>query len=174
VGASDENAANTLSKDTQFGQPANQFYPPPPCYSYPPSQAPFPGAPSFYHPAQFNNTPSSQPSCAATGAYLSYGPSWEEYNFHQAGYGGSQMNSPQQFTGQGPSFSGAPRVPPAPPRNIPVIRLNSSTTTPYGSLPGIPGRPHICLPAKHFQPAAEPSRTDVAGIADLPPLPEIS
>jgi hypothetical protein len=162
VGASDENAANTHSKDTQFGQPANQFYPPPPCYSYSSSQAPFPGAPSFYHPAQFNNTPSSQPSSAATGAYPSSGPSWEEYDFHQAGYGGSLMSPPQQFTGQGPSFSGAPR-------NIPVIRLTSSTTTPYGSLPGISERPHICPPAKHFQPAAEPRRTDVAGIADLPP-----
>ena len=32
----------------------------------------------------------------------------------------------------------------------------------------------ISLPTKLFQLAAEPRGTDVAGIADLPPLPEIS
>ena len=31
----------------------------------------------------------------------------------------------------------------------------------------------MSLPTKRFQLAAEPRRTDVAGIADLPPLPEI-
>jgi hypothetical protein len=36
VGASDINDGNTPNKDTQFGQPTNQF-PPPPEYSYPPS-----------------------------------------------------------------------------------------------------------------------------------------
>jgi hypothetical protein len=30
------------------------------------------------------------------------------------------------------------------------------------------------LPTKRFQPAVEPSWTDVAGIADLPPLPDIA
>jgi len=84
------------------------------------------------------------------------------------------MFPPQQFTGQGPSSPGAPRVPPALPGNIPVIRPTSSASTPYGQLPGAPGRLPICLPTKRFQPAAEPRRTDVAGIADLPPLPEIS
>jgi hypothetical protein len=35
------------------------------------------------------------------------------------------------------------------------------------------GDPPICLRKKHFQLAAETQRTDVAGIADLPPLPDI-
>jgi hypothetical protein len=39
VGASDNNARNTPSKDTQFGQPPDQIHPPP-GYSYPPSQPP--------------------------------------------------------------------------------------------------------------------------------------
>jgi len=80
----------------------------------------------------------------------------------------------QQFTGQGPSSPGAPRVPPALPGNIPVIRPISSASTPYGQLPGAPGRCPISIPTKRFQPAVEPPRTEVAGIADLPPLPEIS
>ena len=84
------------------------------------------------------------------------------------------MFPPQQFTGQGPSSPGAPRVPPAPAANNPVNRPTLSSSTPYGQLPGAPGRPPISLPTKRFQPAAEPRRTDVAGIADLPPLPEIS
>jgi len=84
------------------------------------------------------------------------------------------MFPPQQFTGQGPSSPDASRVPPALPGNIQVIQLTSSVSTPYGQLPGAPGRPPISLPTQQFQPAAEPRRTDVAGIADLPPLPEIS
>jgi len=84
------------------------------------------------------------------------------------------MFPPQQFTGQGPSSPGAPRVPPELPGNIPVIWLTSSSSTPYGQLPGAPGRPPISLPTKRSPPAAEPRWTDVAGIADLPPLPEIS
>jgi len=84
------------------------------------------------------------------------------------------MFPPQQFAGHGPSSPGAPRVPPAPPGNNPVIRLTSSASPAPGQLPGAPGRPPINLPTKRFQPAAEPRRTDVAGIADLPPLPEIS
>jgi len=80
----------------------------------------------------------------------------------------------QQFTGQGPSSPGAPRVPPALPGNIPVIRPITSASTPYGHLPGAPGRYPISLPTKQFQLTMEPRRTEVAGIADLPPLPEIS
>ena len=140
VGASDYNAGHTPSKDTQFGQSVNQFHPPPPPpgYSYPPSQAPFPGAPQFYHPAPFNMTPSSQPSSAATRAYPMYGPSWQGFNFPQGWYGGPQIFPPQQFTELGPSSTGASQVPPAPPRNNPVIRATSSASTPYGQLPGAP------------------------------------
>ena len=119
-------------------------------------------------------TPSSQPSSGATQGYVSYGPPGQGYNFPQGGYGAPQMFPPQRFTGQGLSSPGAPRVPPALPGNIPVIWPTSSASTPYGQLPGPPGRPPISLPTKRFQPAAEPRRTDVAGIADLPPLPEIS
>ena len=176
VGASDNNVGRTPSKDTQFGQPANQLHspPPPPGYSYPPSQPPFAGAPQFYHQAPFNMTPSSQPSSGATREYPSYGPPWQGYDFPQGGYGGPQMFPPQQFTGHGPSSPGAPRVLPAPPGNIPVIQLTSSTSTDPGQLPGATGRPPIGLRTKRFRPAAETRMTDVTVIADLPPLPEIS
>jgi len=147
VGASDSHAGNTPNKDTQFGQPTNQF-PPPPGYRYPPSQPPFPGAPQFYHHAPFNMTPSSQPSSGATEGYARYGPPWQGYDFPQGGYGGPQMFPPQQFAGQGLSSPGAPQVPPALPANIPVIRPTSSASTPYGQLPGAPGRPSISLPTK--------------------------
>jgi len=183
VGVSDNHAGNTPIKDTQFGQSANQFRPPqpppappPPApgYSYLPSQPPFSGAPQFYHQALFNMTPSSQPSSGATQGYQSYGPSWQAFDFPQGGYGGPQILPPQQFAGHGSSSPGPPRVPQAPAGNNPVIRPTSSASTAPGQLPGAPGRPRISLPTKRFQPAAEPHRTDVAGIADLPQLPEIS
>jgi hypothetical protein len=174
VGASDNNAGNTPSKDTQFGQPPNQIHPPP-RYSYLPSQPPVPGAPQFYHPAPFNMTPRWQPSsCGATQEYQSYGQSWQRYNFPQGGYGGHPRIPPQQLTRQGPSSPGAPPVLPALTGNNPVNRPTSSSSTPYGQIPGAPGRPPISLPMKRFHPAAEPRRTDVAGIAELPPLPDIS
>jgi len=174
VGASIHNAGNTPNKDTQFGQSANQFHPPPPGYSYPPSQAPFPGAPQFYHQAPFNMTASSQPSSGATQGYSSYGQSWPAYDFPQGGYGGPQKFPPQQFAQHGPSSPGPPRVLLAPPGNNPVIWLTSSAFTAPEKRPSAPGRPHITLPTKWFLPGAELCRTDVAGIAHLPPLPEIS
>jgi len=93
-GASDSNAENTPSKDSQFSPPPNQFHPSL-GYSYPPSQAPFPCAPKFYHPAPLNITPSSLPSSAATQEYSRYGPSWQEYDFPQGGYSGPQIFPPQ-------------------------------------------------------------------------------
>jgi len=173
VGASDDNAGNTPNKDTQFGQPKTQF-PPPPGYSYPPSQPPYPGAPQFYHHPPFNLTPSSQPSSCATQGYVSYGPPWQGYDFPQGGYGGPQMFSRQQLTWQGPSSPGAPRVPPALPGYIAVIQPTSSASTPYRHLPRRTWETPISLPKKQFQMAAEPRKTDVGGIADLPPFPEIS
>jgi len=80
VGASDNNTGNTLSKDTQFGQPTNQIYPPP-GYSYLPAQPPLPGSPQLYHHAPFNMTSSSRQSTGATQGYQSYGPSWQAYDF---------------------------------------------------------------------------------------------
>ena len=84
------------------------------------------------------------------------------------------MFPPQQFTGHGPSSPGAPRVSAAPPANNPVIRLTASASTAPGQLPGAHGGPPISLQMKQFQPAAEPQRTDVAGIANSLPLPDIS
>jgi hypothetical protein len=60
VGASDNNARYTLSKDTQFRQPQNQFHPLP-GYCYPATQPPFPGGPQFCHLATFNMTPCLEP-----------------------------------------------------------------------------------------------------------------
>jgi len=65
-------------------------------------------------------------------------------------------------------------VSPAPPGNNPVIQPTSSASTAPGQLPSAAGRPSISLPTKQFRLAVEPRRTDVAGIAKLPPLPEIS
>jgi hypothetical protein len=62
----------------------------------------------------------------------------------------------------------------APPIINPVIWPTSSTFIAPGKLPCTPGRPPITIPTKQFQPVAESHRTDVAGIADLTPLPDIS
>jgi len=58
VGALDNYAGMSLSKDTRFRKPTNEFLPPP-VYSYPPSQSPFPVTTKFHHPAKFNIPPSS-------------------------------------------------------------------------------------------------------------------
>jgi len=166
IGPSDNNERNTPRKETQFGQAANQFHSPPPGYSNPPPQPPFPGTHQFYRRATFNLTPSSQPSSGATQGYSSYGPSWQAYDFPQGRYSGPQMVLPQQFTGHGPSSPGTPRVPPAPPGNNPVIWLTSSAATAPAQLPGAPGRPPISLPMKRSQPAAERPRTDVAKVPE--------
>jgi len=80
-----------------------------------------------------------------------------------------------EYPGQGPSSPGAPRVPPGPPGNHSVNHPTSSSSTPLPQPPsGAPGRHPRSLPTKQFQPAAEPRKTDVAGIADLPPLQEMS
>jgi len=173
LAALDNTAGNTLSKDTQFGQLMNPIHSPL-GYSDPPLQLPFPGDPQFYHHAHFNVTPSSQPSTTATQGYPSYGPSLQASDFTQGGYGGRQMFPPQEFRGHGRSAPGTPRVPPAPPRNNPVIWPTSSSSSAPGQLPGAPGRPPISLPTEQFQPSAEPCRTDVAQNATFPPLPEIS
>ena len=80
-----------------------------------------------------------------------------------------------QFPGQRPSSPDAPRVPPGPPGNHPVNQRTSSSLTPPPQPPSdVPGRHRISLPTKRFQLPVEPQKTDVAGIADLPPLPEMS
>jgi len=172
VEASDNNAGNTPSKDTQFGKPTNLIHPPL-GYSYPQSPPPFPGTPQFYHPAPFSMTLSSQPGSATTQGYPSNGSLWQAYNFPQGGYGGPQLFPSQQFTENGPSSPGAPWVPPAPPQNTPVIWLISSSLNASGQIPSAPRSPPISLRTKWFLPAAELWSTDGAGIADLPPLAEI-
>jgi hypothetical protein len=84
------------------------------------------------------------------------------------------MFPPQQFTGHGLSFPGAPPVTPASPANNLVIQPTSSVSAVPGQVPSAPGRPSISLPTKLFQPAEEPRRRDVAGIADLSLLPDSS
>jgi len=84
------------------------------------------------------------------------------------------MFPPQQFTGQGLLSPGTPPVPPVPPGIKLVIRPTSDASTPYQQVAGTPGRPPIRLPTKQFQLSAELHRTDVAVIADLPPLPKIA
>jgi hypothetical protein len=137
-------------------------------------QPPFPGTPWFYHHAPLNMTPHSQPSTGATERYLTNSPLWQAYAFSQQCYGGPQMFPPHQFTGHGPWFSGAPVVPPAPPRNKPIIRLTSSSSAASGWLPQAPVRPHICCRRNWFQPAAKRRWTDVTRIADLPPFTDSS
>jgi len=120
-------------------------------------------------------THSSQPTSSTSHGYPGYGPPWQGYDLHQGGYGRSQIFPPPQCPGQGLSSPGAPRVPPGPPGNHRVNLPTSSSSTPPPQPPcGAPGRHPISLPTKRFQPPAEPRKTDVAGIADLPPLPELS
>jgi hypothetical protein len=173
VEGSENNAGNTASQDTEFGQPSNQIHPPR-GYCYLPLQPPFPGALQFYHHAPFNMTPSSQPSTAATQEYQSYAPSWQAYDFPQQGYGGPHIFPPQQFTAHGRTSPGTPRVPPTPPQNTPVIRPTTSSSTAPEQPPGAPGKPPSSLPTKRFLPPAELWRAELAGIAELPGLPGIS
>ena len=119
-------------------------------------------------------TKSSLPSSAATQGYSGYGLSCQAYAFPQGGYGGPQMFPCQQFAGHGSSSPGAQQVPTAQPRNNPVIRPTSSFPSAPGQLPVASGRPPINLPTQRLQSTVESRRTDVAGIADLPPLPDIA
>jgi len=118
---------------------------------------------------------SSQPTTSASQWYPSHVSQWQGYDFHQGGYGGVQMFPPPWIPGQGLSSPGAPRVHPGPPEHHPVNRPTSSSPDPLSEPPsGAPSRPPIGLPTKRFQPPAELRTTNVAGIVDLPPLPEIT
>jgi len=160
-------------KDSQFGQHTNQYHPLQ-GNCYPPSQQPFPGTPQFHHQSPFNMTHNSQPTSSASHGYPSYGPPWQGYDLHQGGYGGSQMFPLPKFPGQGPSSPDALRVPPGPPANHPVNRptCSSLTSSPQPSS-GSPGRHPISLLTKRLQPPAEPQKTDVPGVADMPLMPEM-
>jgi hypothetical protein len=120
-------------------------------------------------------THSSQLTSSTSLGYASYRPPWRGYVLPQRGYGGSQMFPPPQFPGHGPSSPGAPRVPPGPPGNHPVNQpASSSLSRPPHPPSGAPGRHPISITTKRFQPPAEPRKTDVAGIANLPTLPDMS
>jgi len=118
---------------------------------------------------------SVQPTTSISQLYPSYGAQWQGYDLHQGGYGESQMFPRQQFPAQGLTSPGAPRVSPRLLGNNQVNRATSSTSTPPpGRFSGTPGRPPISLLMTRFLLPAEPWKTDVARIVDLPPLPEIS
>jgi len=172
---SSENRSRTATgKDSRFGTQTNQ-YQPPHGYGYLASPQPFPDTPQFYQHSPFNMTHSSQPTTSARQAYPSYGPPWQGYDLHQGGYGGSQMFPPPPIPGQGPSSLGTQRVPPGLPENHPINRpTSSSSNSPPESPSGAPRRPLISFPTKHIQQPAEPRKTDVARIAELPPLLEMS
>jgi hypothetical protein len=65
-------------------------------------------------------------------------------------------------------------VSPAPAENNPISWLASAATTAPGKLSRAPEGPSINLPKYFSQLAADPLRKDVSGIADLPPVSEIS
>ena len=113
-------------------------------------------------------TPSSQPSSGATEGYLSYGLLWLAYDFRQGGYGGHQMFPPQQITGHGPSSPGAPRVPPAPTGNNPVIRPTSSASTAPGQLSSAPGRPPLASQRNDFSRLGNRAGQMLPGLAICP------
>jgi len=171
----DERSRHATRKDIQFGKHTNQYHLPPQGYGYPPSQQPFSGAPQFYHQSPFNMTHSSQPTSSTSQQYPSYGPPWQAYDLKQHGYGGSAMFPSPQFPGQRPSSPGAPRVPLGPLGNHPLNHLTASSSTPPSPPPsGAPGRHPISLLTRGLKPPAELRKTDVAGIVDLPPLPQMS
>jgi hypothetical protein len=81
----------------------------------------------------------------------------------------------QQITGQVPSPTGIPRVPPRPPENDPVNRSTScSSTPPSGHPSSASGIPAISLPMKQFLLPVVLQKTDIERIVDLPPLHKIS
>jgi len=80
----------------------------------------------------------------------------------------------QQFTGQGSSSPAAPHVLPVPPGIIPVMWPTPSSSTLYSQLPGASGTPPISLQTRQICPPADARKKDVVGIADFPPLQEIS
>jgi len=168
---SSQPATGTVSR---FRKYTTQYYPPQ-VYHYPPSQQPFPGAPQLYHHSPLNMTRTSQATACASTEFPSYGPRLEGFNLHQGGYGTSQMSPPVQIPRQGSASPSAPRVPPGLMGNNPVNQTTSSSSTPPPGTPSrVPGRPPISLQTKGEQPPADPHKRYVAGIEDLPPLPEIS
>jgi len=170
----DNSSQHATRKYFQFGKHTNQYHPPQ-GYGCPPSKQPFPGALQLYHQSPFNVTHSSQPTCSASPGFSSHGPLWEGYNLHQHGYGGSQMFPPAKFPERVPWSPGTPRVLLGPPGNHPVNRPTSSSSTPPPQPPsGAPGKHPFSLPLRRFQPPVEPQTTDIQGIADSPPLPEMS
>jgi len=88
---------------------------------------------------------------------------------------GLECSPPAQFPADGPSFPDTQIVPPGLLGNHPVSQVTSCSLT-FSSQPssGALGRHPIWLPTKEFQPPVELRKTHVAGLLDLPPLPEMS
>jgi len=85
------------------------------------------------------------------------------------------MFPPPQFPGPVLSSPGAPRVPPGPLGNRPVNQPTFYSLTPPPQPPSsAPGRNPTSLLTKRFQPSAEAWKTDVMGIGNFPPMPEMS
>jgi len=147
-------------------------------YGYRPSQQPISVPPQFYHHSPFNITHSLQPITNTLQGYPGNVPAWQEYDLHQGSYTRSQKFPHPQFSAQWLSSVGTPRVPPAQPRNNPVILpASSSSTPPPGPRSAAPGpssnahvRPPISHPTKIFQLAVELRNTTITGILDIPPL----
>jgi len=172
-GSSDNGSRTATGQDSRSGKHDNKNLPPH-RYGYPPSHQPFPGAPQFCHNSPFKMTKQFTTNHQRKPTISKLWAQWQGYDLHQGSYGKCQMFSHQQIPGQEPSCPGAPRVPPWPPGNNPVNWPISSSSTPPPRHPfGAPVRPPISLPMNGFLPPAEPRKTDVARIADLPPLPEI-
>jgi len=80
-----------------------------------------------------------------------------------------------QFPGERPSSPGALRVSPGPPGNLPFDKPTCFSSTPPPQTPSsVLGRHPITLLTKRFQTPVEQRKTDVAGIGDSSPLPEMS
>ena len=88
---------------------------------------------------------------------------------------GVKCSTPPQIPGRLPSSPGAPTVAPGQMENHPVNRPTIAQPDPALKPPsGTPRRPPICLQMITFQLAAEPRKIDVAKIADLASLPDMS
>jgi hypothetical protein len=120
-------------------------------------------------------THSSQPTPSASHGYPWYGPPWPGYDLHQGGYGRSQMFPSSTDSRTRPIMSRCTESAFRTAGNHPVNWPTLSSSNPQPERPsGADRRPLISLPTKRFQPPAEPQQTDVARIAELPPLQEMS
>jgi hypothetical protein len=171
----DNGSRTTTGKDSPSGIHANQYHLPH-GYGYSPSQQPFPGTLQCYLDSPFNMRHNSmQPATSPSQQFPSCWPLWQGYDFHQGGYGASQMFPLQPLPGQGPASPGALRVPDGlqgcNPANWPT---SSSSTPPPETASGNHGNPSISHPMNWSLLLVDLWKPYVARIADLPLSPLIS